>query len=118
MRLLAARGLAVGEIGRGSFVRAPAQAAAAAFRPEPAIEGIIDLSRNAMPLPGLAARFQSTALAVLRREPDLATYRTPGESHGRSGGRGRRGCPARARSRTIRAGSSSALARNMRRSSP
>lgn len=75
MRLLAARGLAVGEVGRGSFVRAPAQAAAAAFRPEPAADGIIDLSRNTMPLPGLAARFKATALAVLSREPDLATYR-------------------------------------------
>ena len=76
MRLLAARGLSVGEVGRGSFVRAPAQAAAAAFRPEPAETGVIDLSRNTMPLPGLSARFQATALAVLRREPDLATYRS------------------------------------------
>ena len=76
MRLLAARGLAVGEIGRGSFVRAPTQAASAAFRPEPAAAGVIDLSRNTMPLPGLTARFQATALAVMRREPDLATYRT------------------------------------------
>ena len=76
MRLLTARGLAVGEVGRGSFVRAPAQATAAAFRPEPAADGVIDLSRNTMSVPGLDARFQATALAVLRREPDLATYRT------------------------------------------
>ncbi len=75
MRLLTARGLAVGEVGRGSFVRGPTQSAAAAFRPEPAMQGVIDLSRNTMPMPGLQARFQATALAVLRREPDLATYR-------------------------------------------
>lgn len=75
VRLLVSRGLGVGEVGRGSFVRAPAQTASAAFRPEPVAEGVIDLSRNTMPLPGLAARFQATALAILRREPDLATYR-------------------------------------------
>lgn len=74
MRLLAARGLAVGEVGRGSFVRAPAQADAAAFRIEGAAAGVVDLSRNAMPLSGLAARFHAAAVAVLRREPALAGY--------------------------------------------
>ncbi|HET6606059.1 MAG TPA: PLP-dependent aminotransferase family protein [Rhodopila sp.] len=74
MRLLAARGLVVGEVGRGSFVRAPAQADASAFRNEAKAADVIDLSRNTMPLPGLGERFQATAAAVLRRHRDLYGY--------------------------------------------
>ncbi len=74
MQLLANRGLTVGEVGRGSFVRAPAQADAAEFRLGTEAEGILDLSRNAMPVPGLAARFYKAAVAILRREPGLAGY--------------------------------------------
>ncbi|WP_419898949.1 aminotransferase-like domain-containing protein [Roseomonas sp. USHLN139] len=68
MRLLEARGLVVGEVGRGSFVRAPGHVDAAAFRIEEARPGLIDLSRNVMPLPGLADRFERAARLVLRRE--------------------------------------------------
>ena len=68
MRLLAARGLAVGEVGRGSFVRAPGHADAASFQIEEGVPGLIDLSRNVMSLPGLADRFERAARLVLRRE--------------------------------------------------
>lgn len=68
MRLLEARGLVVGEVGRGSFVRAPGHIDAASFRIEERTPGIIDLARNVMPLPGLADRFERAARVVLRRE--------------------------------------------------
>ena len=68
MRLLAARGLAVGEVGRGSFVRAPGHADAASFQIEEGVPGLIDLSRNVMSLPGLADRFERAARLVMRRE--------------------------------------------------
>ena len=68
MRLLEARGLVVGEVGRGSFVRAPGHADAASFRIEEAASGLVDLSRNVMSLPGLADRFERAARLVLRRE--------------------------------------------------
>jgi DNA-binding transcriptional MocR family regulator len=68
MRLLEARGLVVGEVGRGSFVRAPGHVDAASFRIEEGAQGVIDLTRNVMPLPGLADRFERAARLVLRRE--------------------------------------------------
>jgi DNA-binding transcriptional MocR family regulator len=75
MRLLETRGLVVGEVGRGSFVRAPGHADAASFRIEEGSPGLIDLSRNVMSLPGLADRFERAARLVLRRERTaLADY--------------------------------------------
>ncbi|MBP0495188.1 PLP-dependent aminotransferase family protein [Roseomonas indoligenes] len=75
MRLLETRGLVVGEVGRGSFVRAPGHVDAASFRIEERAPGIIDLARNVMPLPGLADRFERAARLVLRRErAALADY--------------------------------------------
>lgn len=75
MRLLAARGIVVGEVGRGSYVRAPGHIDAASFRIEPGAADVIDLGRNVMPLPGLAERFEAAARTVLRRERDaLADY--------------------------------------------
>lgn len=75
MRLLEARGLVVGEVGRGSFVRAPGHVDAASFRIEEGVSGLIDLSRNVMSLPGLADRFERAARFVLRRERTaLADY--------------------------------------------
>ena len=68
MRLLEARGLAVGEVGRGSFVRAAGHVDGASFRIEEGPSGVIDLARNVMPLPGLADRFEKAARLVLRRE--------------------------------------------------
>lgn len=68
MRLLKVRGLVVGEVGRGSFVRAPGHVDAASFRIEENAAGLIDLSRNVMSLPGLADRFERAARLVLRRE--------------------------------------------------
>ncbi|WP_458094404.1 aminotransferase-like domain-containing protein [Roseomonas sp. WA12] len=68
MRLLEERGLVVGEVGRGSFVRAPGHIDAASFRIEEAASDVVDLSRNVMPLPGLADRFERAARLVLRRE--------------------------------------------------
>ncbi|MFC3123808.1 PLP-dependent aminotransferase family protein [Pseudoroseomonas globiformis] len=68
MRLLEARGLVVGEVGRGSFVRTPGHIDAASFRIEETGPGLIDLSRNVMSLPGLADRFERAAQLVLRRE--------------------------------------------------
>lgn len=74
MRLLEVRGLVVGEVGRGSFVRAPGHADTASFRIEEP-SGVIDLSRNVMSLPGLADRFERAARLVLRRErAALADY--------------------------------------------
>ena len=75
MRLLEARGLVVGEVGRGSFVRAPGHRDAASFRIEEGTPDAIDLTRNVMPLPGLADRFERAARLVLRRERTaLADY--------------------------------------------
>ena len=75
MRLLAARGLLVGEVGRGSFVRAPGHIDAASFRIEGGASDSIDLARNVMPLPGLFDRFERAARHVLRRErAALADY--------------------------------------------
>lgn len=75
MRLLERRGLVVGEVGRGSFVRAPGHIDAASFRIEEGGAGVIDLARNVMPLPGLADRFERAARLVLRRErAALADY--------------------------------------------
>ena len=75
MRLLEMRGLVVGEVGRGSFVRAPGHADTASFRIEEGAPGLIDLSRNVMSLPGLADRFERAARLVLRRErAALADY--------------------------------------------
>lgn len=75
MRLLQTRGLAVGEVGRGSFVRTSGHADAASFRIEEGQSGLIDLSRNVMSLPGLADRFERAARLVLRRErAALADY--------------------------------------------
>lgn len=68
MRLLIARGLVAGEVGRGSFVRAPGHVDAASFRIEEGSFGVVDLTRNVMPLPGLAERFEKAARLVLRRE--------------------------------------------------
>lgn len=68
MRLLEARGPVSGEVGRGSFVRAPGHVDAASFRIEEGASGLIDLSRNVMSLPGLADRFERAARLVLRRE--------------------------------------------------
>lgn len=70
MRLLAARGLIVGEIGRGSFVRAPNHVDARSFELRTSTTGVVDLARNVMPLPGLGERFEKAARAVLRRERD------------------------------------------------
>jgi len=68
MRLLEARGLVVGEVGRGSFVRPPGHIDAGSFRIEEGASGFVDLARNVMPLPGLADRFERAARLVLRRE--------------------------------------------------
>ncbi|MBI0538402.1 PLP-dependent aminotransferase family protein [Roseomonas sp. KE2513] len=68
MRLLVARGLVVGEVGRGSFVRAPGHVDAASFRIEEGASNVVDLTRNVMPLPGLADQFEKAARLVLRRE--------------------------------------------------
>ncbi len=77
------RSLLVGEVGRGTFVRAPGA-------PSPlgqsadlrrATSGPIDLSRN-LPAPGPAARHLDRALAELRRGGDLRTlldYQTDGD---------------------------------------
>ncbi len=75
MRLLANRGLVVGEVGRGSYVRPPGHADGAVLRIEAGPPGLIDLGGNVMPLPGLAERFERAARAVLRRGRDtLADY--------------------------------------------
>lgn len=75
MRLLAARGLVAGEVGRGSYVRTPGHVDAASFRFDTRRPGTIDMARNTMPLPGLADRFEAAARLVLRRERDgLADY--------------------------------------------
>jgi DNA-binding transcriptional MocR family regulator len=75
MRLLTVRGLIVGEVGRGSFVRAPHHVDADCFELQAPTPGTIDLARNVMPLPGLTERFEQAARAVLRRERDeLADY--------------------------------------------
>ena len=75
MRLLAERGLVVGEVGRGSYVRAPGHIDAASFRIDAQPAGMIDLGRNVMPLSGLADRFEAAARLVLRRERDaMADY--------------------------------------------
>ena len=68
MRLLVSRGLVVGEIGRGSYVRSPAHVDAAAFTLDPTEPSGIDLARNVMPLPGLAEWFEAAVRIVLRRE--------------------------------------------------
>ena len=68
MRLLAERGLVVGEVGRGSYVRALGHVDAASFRIEAQPPGMIDLGSNTMPLPGLADRFEAAARLVLRRD--------------------------------------------------
>jgi len=70
MRLLAARGLVVGETGRGSFVRTPNHVDAGSFALQAGAPELIDLARNVMPLPGLAERFERAAHAVLRRGRD------------------------------------------------
>ncbi len=75
VRLLAARGLVSGEVGRGTFVLSPSHADNVALRIEPAPPGLIDLGGNVMPLPGLAARFEAAARTALRRARDaLADY--------------------------------------------
>jgi len=75
MRLLARRGLVLGEVGRGSFVRAPGHADSAVLRIEAGPSSLIDLGGNVMSLPGLAERFERAARAVLRRGRDaLADY--------------------------------------------
>ncbi|GLS36327.1 hypothetical protein GCM10010869_19160 [Mesorhizobium tianshanense] len=67
VRLLTARGLVVGEVGRGTFVRSPHHFDASAFDLQHTATSI-DLSRNVLPLPGLAERFEGAARKVLRRE--------------------------------------------------
>ncbi len=75
MRLLANRGLVVGEVGRGSYVRAPGHADGAVLRIEAGPPGFIDLGGNVMPLSGLAESFERAARAVLRRGRDtIADY--------------------------------------------
>lgn len=68
MRLLAERGLIVGEVGRGSFVRAPGHVDGASFRIEAASPDTIDMARNVMLLPGLADRYEAAIGKVLRRD--------------------------------------------------
>ncbi|MFO1023842.1 MAG: PLP-dependent aminotransferase family protein [Acetobacteraceae bacterium] len=77
MRLLTARGLIVGETGRGSFVRTPHHVDAGAFSLDRTAPAQIDLARNVMPLPGLAERLEAAVRAVLRRERDLLTDYQP-----------------------------------------
>ena len=67
MRLLTERGLVTGEVGRGSYVRAPGHADSATFRNETARPGRINLGGSVMLLPGLAERFEQAARTVLRR---------------------------------------------------
>lgn len=67
VRMLTARGLVVGEVGRGTFVRSPHHVDASEFELL-RNETYIDLSQNVLPLPGLAERFESAASKVLRRE--------------------------------------------------
>lgn len=88
MRLLANRGLVVGEVGRGSYVRAPGHADGAVLRIEAGPPGLIDLGGNVMPLPGLAERFERAARAVLRRGREaLADYQPhAGRSEDRAAG--------------------------------
>ncbi len=77
MRMLAERGLAVGEVGRGSFVRAPGQPDSEALRIERDIPSLIDLTGNVMSLPGLAERFEAATMAVLRRQRHTLTDYQP-----------------------------------------
>lgn len=82
MRLLAERGLVVGEVGRGSFVRAPGQPDLAALRIERDTPSLIDLTGNVLPLPGLAARFEAATITVMRRQRDsLASYQPHAGRH-------------------------------------
>lgn len=82
MRMLEERGLVVGEVGRGSYVRAPGRPDNESLRIEPDGPSVIDLSGNILPLPGLAERFESAAVAVLRRQrEDLATYQPHAGRH-------------------------------------
>ncbi|WP_316976342.1 aminotransferase-like domain-containing protein [Shumkonia mesophila] len=77
MRMLAERGLVVGEVGRGSFVRAPGQPDSEALWIERDIPSLIDLTGNVMSLPGLAERFEAATLAVLRRQRHALTDYQP-----------------------------------------
>lgn len=77
MRLLAGRGLIVGEVGRGSFVRARSRPDTGDLRIEPESPSLIDLTGNVMPLPGLAERFEAATVAVLRRQRDSLTEYQP-----------------------------------------
>lgn len=73
MRLLARRGLVTGEVGRGSFVRAPGHAGGAVLRIEAGPPGVIDLGGNVMPL---RRREAVAALARRRRSGPGARNRT------------------------------------------
>lgn len=79
MTLLAKRGLAFGEVGRGSFVRTATHIDSSSFRIDNNIPAVVNLAHNVMPLPGLSERFELAARAVLRRERDiLADYQPHG----------------------------------------
>ena len=77
MRLLAERGLIVGEIGRGSYVRARGQPDTDDLRIEQDNPSLIDLTGNVMPLPDLAERFEAATIGVLRRHRDDLTEYQP-----------------------------------------
>ncbi|MBD3661014.1 MAG: PLP-dependent aminotransferase family protein [Arenibacter algicola] len=77
MRLLAERGLIVGEVGRGSYVRARSQPDTDDLRIEQDNPALIDLTGNVMPLPGLAGRFEAATISVLRRQREALTAYQP-----------------------------------------
>jgi DNA-binding transcriptional MocR family regulator len=77
MRILAERGLVVGEVGRGSFVCAPGQTNPDVLRIEQDTASLIDLTGNVMSLPGLAERFEAATVAVLRRQRHTLTDYQP-----------------------------------------
>ncbi len=72
MHILAAKGLVVGEVGRGSFVRTPTHIDVASFRIEANDNPkVVNLAHNVMPLPGLAKRYEVAARTVLARDYEL-----------------------------------------------
>jgi DNA-binding transcriptional MocR family regulator len=72
---LFALGLVTGEVGRGTFARAPVATKASSFHYDREGPGVVDLSRNFMVLPGQAEQLASAAAEVIGRQAgDLLHY--------------------------------------------
>ncbi len=71
MQILTGRGLVVGEVGRGSFVRSPTYVDTASFRIGAKSPEVVNLAHNVMPLPDLGDRYEKAAKDVLEREREF-----------------------------------------------